>query len=271
MRIRRGTSTAGDAMGKQAIVRSAELLLVLTTSIAIAQRAARRNLPFRPADYPKSEFGVTQSSHDLGAVKIRIIQAKRRKPSAKAPGYCRAWVNVIRGGITPSIFFDYNDLEPVGYSYGVFVPRKQPSSDYFLLVKEGDYNGRLLLIDTSGRVTDIIGGSFFIADARFLVSEYASDSSGLAVFDLRAHKLLMQSKDVPYVQDWYRDSKGYFFTESEWSGNTGQPHAKPGVAYRLDLEKGKIVKVDVSAPAVKAATRVTEDFDPTQYADCTSK
>jgi hypothetical protein len=113
--------------------------------------------------------------------------------------------------------------------------------------------------------TDILGGSFFIANARFLVSEYASDSSGLAMFDLMAHKLLIQSTDVPYVQNWYRDSKGYFFTESKWSGTSGQPHEKLGVAYRLELENGQIAKIDVSPPTLKSARRVTEDFDSAQY------
>jgi hypothetical protein len=272
MRTRKKISTAGDAMAKQALLRSTELLLIFAASIAVGQRAAKRSLPFRPADYPRSEFRVTQSLHSLGAVNIQIIQAERREPGAHAPGYCRAWVKISRGEIAASsVFYDYNDLEPVGYSYGVFVPQKQPSPDYFVVVKEGDYNGRLLLVDGSGRVTDILGGSFFIASARFLVSEYASDSSGLAVFDLMAHKLLMQSTDVPYVQNWYRDSKGYFFTESEWSGASGRPHEKPGVACRLELEKGQIAKIDISPPTLKSARRITEDFDPTQYADCTAK
>ena len=214
---------------------------------------------------------MTRSSHDLGAVRIQIIQAKMRKPSAQSPGYCRAWVNVIRGEITPPAFYDYNDLEPVGYSYGIFVPQKQPSPDYFVLVKEGDYNGRLLLVDGSGHITDIPGGTFFVADARFLVNEYASDSPGLAVFDLMAHKLLMRSTDVPYVQNWYRDSKGYFFTESEWSGGSGEPHEKLGVAYRLSLAQGKIARINIAAAELKSATKIAYDFDPRQYPDCVSK
>ena len=38
-----------------------------------------------------------------------------------------------------------DDIEPVGFSYGLFVPKRQPVPSYFVALKEGDYDGRLLL------------------------------------------------------------------------------------------------------------------------------
>jgi len=226
---------------------------------------------FTPRDYPSAKYQVTQSSHELNDVSIRVIQVKKRKPDGSAPSYCRAWVEVSRGK-TLLRRIHYSDFEPVGFSYGVFVPLKQPSADYFALVKEGDYDGHLLLVSREGAVTDLLGGFFFLtADKRFLVSEYSSDSSGVAVYDLQAHRLVFQSKDVPYIQKWYRDSSGYFFTESEWSNGSPTPHEKRDSVYRLDLSARKIVKASVDPKGLQSATRVGFDFDPRQLKDCTSR
>jgi hypothetical protein len=46
--------------------------------------------------------------------------------------------------------FYYRDINPGGSSFGLFLPKQQPSSDDFVAVKEGDYDGRLLLVDKDG-------------------------------------------------------------------------------------------------------------------------
>jgi hypothetical protein len=253
--------------------RAASLVVVivaLAATVSGGQSSAKRNPAFNPADYPKSEFLVTQTVHTFGAVKIRIIHAKRRKEVETPPSFCRAWVDITRGESLLRRLF-YNDFEPVGYSYGVFVPAKQPSPDYFVLVKEGDYDGHLLLVNGSGKITDTLGGRFFVtADRRFLVSEYASDLAGLAVYDLAQGRLILHSTDVAPVQNWYQDREGYFFTESEWSGNSGEAHEKPDLAYGLDLKHVKIIKSSLSPQRLKSASPVKYDFDPRQYDDCTS-
>jgi hypothetical protein len=245
-------------------------LALLAATISVAQSSDKKTPPFKPADYPKTEFQVTRASHALRDIKIRIVHVKRRKESPTPPSFCRAWVEITRGGTLVRRIY-YGDLEPVGYSFGVFVPAKQPSPEYFVLVKEGDYDGHLLLANSAGDVTDTLGGSYFVARGRFLVSRYASDEAGLAIFDLEAHKLILRATDIPYVENWYKDNTGYFFTESEWSGTSGVAHEKAGVAYRLNLSQGKIVKTDISPSKLKSATAVKYDFDPRQYQDCVSK
>ena len=238
--------------------------------MAEGQTASKKNLPFRPIDYPRAQFTVSQSTHTFGDINMRIIHAKRRKETATPPSYCRAWVEISRDHkLVHRIYYD--DFEPVGYKYGVFLPSKQPSRDYFVLVKEGDYDGRLLLLDREGKLTNILGGSFFVASGTFLVSVYSSDEAGLAVFDLQAHKLILQTTDIPYVQEWYKDGQGYFFTESEWSGASGEPHEKPGIGHRLNLKKAKVDEIAITASQLKSATPVKYDFDPRTYDDCVSK
>jgi len=58
----------------------------------------------------------------------------------------------------------------------LFLPKQQPSCEYLVAVKEGDYDGRQLLVDKDGSTHDLLGGVFFLTeDRRFLVSEYSSD------------------------------------------------------------------------------------------------
>jgi len=251
--------------------RGASRLAILTVIFGLTQLAAQKAPAFTPHDYPSTEYKVTRASHTFGDVTIQVIQAKKRKPNQSAPSYCRAWVEVSsEGRLLKRI--RYSDFEPVGYSYGVFVPAKQPSADYFTLVKEGDYDGHLLLVDRRGVVTDLLGGRFFVtAGGRFIVSEYSSDSPGLAVFDLKARRLLLQSTEIPYIQNWYKDSAGYFFTESEWSNGSGSPDEKPNVAYRLDLKGRKVVKISVDPQRLKSAAHVEDDFDPRKSPDCVSR
>lgn len=244
-------------------------MLLLAPAVAVGQSRPEKVPAFHFSDYPKSEFQVTQTTHILGEISVHIIQAKRRRGSATVPSYCRAWVEVARNEkLIRRIYYD--DFEPVGYKYGIFVPAKQPSSDYFVLVKEGDYDGRLLLVDKSGHVTNTFGGSYFVANGKFLISQYSSDEAGLAVFDLEAHKLILRTGDVPYIERWYKNGGGYFFTESEWSGS-GEAHEKAGIAYRLNLQQGKISAVNMDLTVLHAAFPVKYDFDPRQYADCESR
>lgn len=245
-------------------------LLLLAGAIAKESTLPKKAPPFRAADYPISEFQVTQSTHTFGDFNIRIIHAKRRKGSATAPSYCRAWVEISRDQKLLRRVY-YADFEPVGYKYGVFVPKTQPDADYFALVKEGDYDGRLLLLSRSGAVTNTLGGSYFVIKGQFLVSGYSSDEAGLAVFDLQTGKVVLQTTDIPYIQRWYKDSVGYFFTESEWSQGSGEAHERVGVAYRLDLDKRKIRQIDMRSFELRAAKSVAYDFDPRRYDDCISK
>lgn len=245
-------------------------LLMLYVSVSFSQAPGKKNPRFNPLDYPKNDFQVSESTHQIGDVRVQIIHVRRRKQSATPPSFCRAWVEITRGErLLHRIYYD--DFEPVGSKFGVFVPNRQPSPAYFLFVKEGDYDGHLGLVDTSGYLTDTMGGPFFLADGRFLVSQYSSDEAGLAVFDLQDHKLLFKTTNMPYIQKWYKDRKGYFFTESEWLGNSCESHEKPGVAYRLDLRYAKLVKVDTDTSALQSAVAVKYDFDPRQFPDCTSQ
>ena len=214
--------------------------------------------PFVAREYPAGKFRVSKNDYALGEITVRVINVKNLG-YVNPPQYCRAWVDILKGEQLVKRFY-YDDIEPVGFSFGAFVPRHQPVPDYFM-VKEGDYDGRLLLIDKDGGVVDLPGGFHFVtSDKKFLVSEHSSDEPGLTVFDLATHRIILQPKDVPEIGSWYRDEQGYFFMKYE----------APGNAQRLDLVNRRFLKINVSPNDRKKATKVRYDFDPRKKQDCTS-
>jgi len=225
---------------------------------------------FDETKYPASHFKVTQRNFPFGDLSIKVAQTKVRNTSEGSnPSYCRAWVEVSRAGNTLKQLY-YPDFEPVGSSYGIFVPKKQPFENYFVLLKLGDYDGRLLIVNKDGTVRDLDGGFYFVTrDRRYLISEWSSDDVNLLVFDSTLDRVVLNTRKLPYIQQWYQDSKGYFFTESEWD-NGPVPHAKPRVAYRLDLVQYKVVKFAVAEEDLKAARPVAYEFDPRNLEDCTT-
>jgi hypothetical protein len=220
---------------------------------------------FIASQYSSKEFKISQAEFRNGNVLIRIIEVKKvsriyDKPH-KPPHTCRAWLEVTRAKQT--IFKRYfDDIDAVGGSYGLFVPDVQPPAPFFAIVKAGDYNGRLFLVDRDGKVFDLIGGPYFISqNKRYLFSQYDSDISGLAVFDLQRGHVVFSSDKLPeYQHQWYIEKRSYFFTASEWYGH--------GVAYFYDFKSHKIIEKETSSAELVASKPVKFDFDPTECEDC---
>jgi hypothetical protein len=179
----------------------------------------------------------------------------------KSPHTCRAWLEVTKA--KQALFRKYyDDIDAVGFSYGLFVPKVQPPPPFFAVVKIGEYDGRLFLVHKDGKVFDLIGGFYFISEnKRYLFSRYASDISGLAVFDLQRGDIVFSSDNLPeYQHRWYIEKGTYFFTASEWYGH--------GVAYIYDFKSHKIIEKEINSAELAASKPVAFDFDPTKCEDC---
>lgn len=249
--------------------------LILTLWVSVVMAGDKQSPPddkFHPfiqKDYdPKT---VSQNEFRNGSALIRIIQAKRMsKNSDEAPLICRAWIEIVRANQTTfSKYFD--DIDPVGFSYGLFIPKIQPPAPYFAIVKNGDYDGRLYLVNEDGKVEDLMGGFYFItSDKRYLFSQYASDGTGLVVFDLKAGRTVYSSDKIPYIYQWYVNDGVYFFTEAEWiRSNRGIATEKAGIAHFYDLKTQQITSREITAAEIAAAKKLAFDFNPDTYNNCT--
>jgi hypothetical protein len=242
------------------------LFVTIVVAVALGQTPAPRKTskPFVAKDYPAEKFRISKNEYALGEITVRVINVKNLGyvEHKDTPHYCSAWVEVMKREQLVKRFY-YEDIEPVGFSFGAFVPKLQPGSEFVAIVKEGDYDGRLLLVNREGETVDLPGGFYFVtADKKYIISEYASDDSepGLTVFDLTNQRIVLQPKDTPEIGSWYRDESGYFFMEYE----------RPGHAQRLDLDNQRLVKIRVNANDLRNATKVRYDFDPRKKQDCVS-
>jgi len=120
---------------------------------------------------------------------------------------------IIKWGdrITKKIYF--KDCEALGGCSGIYVSSLQPIQNYFVLSKFGDYDGRIILVDSLGAVLSYPGGEYYLTDDnRYLFSIYNSDVGGLTVFDFRKRKLLYSSDTLStYLGNFYFNANRYFF------------------------------------------------------------
>jgi hypothetical protein len=214
---------------------------------------------------------TTSAVYQHGQARIRITQSLPQTESTPqtSPRYCRASLRVESKG-KKTQQFNYDDILPYGFSYGLFVPSKPVIENYFMVIKEGDYDGTMYLIHKNGKVHQIPGGYYFVdARQRLLFITHAMDCNcGAAVFSLPQGKLLHRM-DTSHIQQWYRKGDTYFFTTEEWDGS----RTYQGL-YRYDAQKGKLIRsLDkaVNVVLMSNAVPVRYDFDPTRQPDCQAK
>lgn len=221
--------------------------------------------------YPPTKFDVTKEQHTLGDLTIKVVQIKKKTPDGTAPRFCRAWVEGWKGD---NLFkrADYGDIDPRGESYGIFVPREQPSNKYLMAIKEGDGDPRVLLFSLNGDFLEMAGGSYLVsADKRYLITQTTSQGGGISVFDFSRDEVLLDNEEVPPIYSWRAGGQGggYFFTEAQPADDGGRPTEIPDFAYAVyfhppAVKKVKMVGADSKSPKVKL------DFDPRKLPNCTS-
>ena len=236
------------------------LLLAFALLPGFSQTRQEKTPPFRASEYPSAKFEVTKASYPLGELQIKIIEVKKRKPDAELPTNCRAWIDITREAqLLKRIYFE--DIEAVGWRYGLFVPRRQPLPGYFLAVTIGDYDGRLILVTQDGKARDIPGGRYFLsASKRYLMSSYNSDEPYELVYDTLLRKVAAKGEFGDQEYQWFLDPKGYFVGVKD----------RPDEIRRLDLRRGTFVKELSSQESRGKARRVPYEFDPTEMKDCTA-
>lgn len=246
------------------------VICILVLCIPLDATVTHSYQPFILEHYNQNDYKISQGHFQNGDSEIHVIAAKKiSKPDQKPPHTCRAWLYVMKAN---QIIFKryFNDIDPVGFSYGLFAPNAQLPFPYFCVVKNGDYDGRLFIMHKDGEVFDLIGGFYFLSEnKRYAFSHYASDSSGLAVFDLKEKRVVFSSIELPAHQhQWYKLNGAYYFTASEWSASSGGHSEKEGVGYFYDFQSHKIIKKKITRQEVEASRPVAYEFDPRGCENC---
>jgi hypothetical protein len=200
--------------------------------------------PFKASDYPKADYQITSDAIQFKDLNIEVQQVRNK--SGKGSFSCRAWLIVSKNN--KSVYQRYfKSIDAIGDCYGLFIPIRQPREDFFIVSKLGDYDGRIFIIDSKGKVTEKIGGAFYISkDTRYLFSHYHSDSPGLTVYDFEKEQTLFSDTITPRLFDWfYKDGKyicGVDLLNNQISAN-GQ--------YYFDLVSRKLVPIKLNSDYLK--------------------
>jgi hypothetical protein len=261
-----------------AILSSALLLLspLLIQQIASAAESKpffTESKPFTPTDFPESISKIYLHTMLNGKIVVQAIQLKRLNDKQSNPRYCRAWVSYARTKDNKSIPCNYfEDINPLGGAYGLYFPNNTMPNNYRCIVKLGDYDGRLMIINDEGKYWNLPGGSFFLSkDKQYLFSTHECDSpTGIAVFDLKNATTVFETnekaKEVsPIVDKWYFDGTDYFFTTKEGDGSV--PKGDEREIFVFDVKGRKLDKKKVSATELAAATAVNYDFNGVSETD----
>ena len=254
-------------------IKTCIFICILVLSISLKYTGTTFCQPFIFEQYNRDDYKISQGHFRNGDIAIEVIEAKKiSKIYKKPPHACRAWLYVMKG---KQIIFQryFNDIDPVGFSYGLFVPKVQLPFPYFSVVKNGDYDGRLFIVHKDGEIFDLIGGFYFLSEnRRYIFSHYASDSSGLAVFDLKERRVVFSSVELPAHQhQWYILKGTYYFTAPECPASSGIPTEKVDVAYFYNLRSHKIIKKKITKQEVEASKPVVYEFDPRSCEDCIAR
>jgi hypothetical protein len=233
----------------------------------LAAAYAAQPIPFRADDYPPESFRVTEQRLQHGVAEIHVIRAQKTTRDKSAPFVCRAWLSVSTpAGSVLQRYFD--DFDPVGASYGIYVPAAHPDKRHFALIKLGDYDGRLYLVREDGRTFDLDGGSYFVAgDGRFLFSQHDSDMPNLTVFDLAEDRVVFSTREGLEIMEWYTKDGQVFFTG--FVDDKSPPREKLDAITRYDFARHRLVTEPAKQDPRTGARKVDWLFEaPRNNPDC---
>lgn len=181
------------------------VILLLTSTISHAQTIAT----FNNTDFPADKFDVKKEQRILGTVSVDIIHAKPKNQGNSKQFDCRVWLIVKDNHKLVKELA--HDIESVGGCSGLFFPENQPSKDFVIISKFGDYDGRLYLVNRKGQLKDYIGGTFYVSnDKRYLFTNYDSDQAGVSIIDLTTQEVMFSGELKQYLANWYFQNGQYF-------------------------------------------------------------
>ncbi|MEO8150195.1 MAG: hypothetical protein ABI723_21355 [Bacteroidia bacterium] len=189
------------------------LLMIAVLQSVNAQRDYKE---FNATEYLSSLYKIKSQNFSLNAYSIKLIKVFNKGDENENAFYCRAWLKVLlKDSLIDSIYFD--NMVPGKGCSGIYTDNEQPLLNYFLLVKYGNYDGRTIIIDSKGKIHNIIGGKYFLTrDKRYLFSIYESDLSGISIYDFKTNKSIYTNDSLTTkLNQWYFQEGRCFSLDQE--------------------------------------------------------
>lgn len=162
---------------------------------------------FNRGDYPTEKFQITTDSCIFYNMLIETHQV--RSLARNDPGSCRAWLTISKNGKSIYQRF-FNNIKGGSGCFGIFIPIWQPREDYFIISKLGDFDNKIFIIDSLGKVTEKFGGGIYVSkDKRYLFSHSNPFGPKLTVFDFSKGSCIFSDSIKPALGAWFFQDKKY--------------------------------------------------------------
>jgi hypothetical protein len=222
-----------------------------------------KNLPISEIEglYGK-EWKKEKREIRLGNVEIALFNADRDGGSPlKVPESNSAYLEIRIPGKT-AVRKYYPDIEGLGGAADIRYVPVSSKPDFRFFVKNGDYDGRTIIVAKDGRIADIGGGRLFVFK-NFLISTVETDCCGEPlVFDLKLWKQLDDSWDDANltVEDdpkysFYR-ALGNLYLKVEWPDALKGDNTPRIFQFNKD---GKFVR-ELNPPRMKEEIKALPDW-----------
>lgn len=196
-------------------------ILFLYSSICVIGQQTQKPISYKKSDYPSSRFLIKNDTSLFGQVQIITIMTSPKGNSTYS-FLCRSWLIIKKNDKV--LKQKYYDIEPVGGCSGLYISNTQPLKNLFIASKFGDYEGQTLLIDTTGKITELSGGSFSISqDGNYLFTIWDSDLSGITIYDLKNNKIILEKESAGeerFYEFYFQEGKYYISLDEESKSKT---------------------------------------------------
>lgn len=214
------------------------LLLIAFLSNGQNLEKLKNGVSIKGNQYFEKEFNIEFQTFILDSVTIEIAQIFRKEFNGEDFN-CKAIIQTTRKDrIIEELYFE--NIEAVGSSYGICFNEKQPSKNFIIGSKFGDYYGQIILIDRKGKIINKSGGEYFTStNKRFIISDWHSDLSGITIFDFETGKIAYSNELPVYLSEWYEYEGKYY--AAKWEGNRETDNI-----YEFNLDNFSLGKTDLN-------------------------
>lgn len=155
---------------------------------------------------------------------------------------------------------DLGAMEAVGGWASITPFKKQPFKALFLLEKLGDYNPRLVIVTSRGKIFNLPSGQLFRSPDDRIISLRAGgpDGSAYAVFDVSKQETLLSREEATELDHWFGFTFDLYQAGDQIAAIPSKfweaPSAQEAAA-ALNKESDKMLKLDWAAKKFQSMNR----------------